>query len=282
VIDRLAVVGVGLLGGSVALGARKLGLAREIVGVGRDAARLAPARDAGVVDHVTTDVAAGVRDADFVLLAATVAANEALLGVVWDAASPGALVTDVGSTKRGIVRVAATLPPARGLTFVGSHPMAGSERSGWKAARADLFAGATVIVTPDERPEAGGVKRVSTFWEGLGARVSTLDADVHDRTVAAISHLPHLVAVALVDAVAASIPGAFAFAGRGFKDTTRIAAGDARMWQEIFVANSDALTVSVRAFRTALDSLLARIEAGDAAGLEDALAGVAATRRGVA
>jgi prephenate dehydrogenase len=282
VIERLAIVGVGLLGGSAALAVRKLGLAREIVGVGRDAARLAPALDAGVLDRATTDVGAGVAEADFVLLAATVAANEDLLGAVWKATAPGTIVTDVGSTKRGIVRVAEALARSRPLTFVGSHPMAGSERSGWAAARADLFTGATVIVTPGERTEASAVKRVGGFWEALGARVSALDAETHDHTVAAISHLPHLVAVALVEAVAATSPGAFAFAGRGFKDTTRIAAGDPRMWQEIFVANGDVLAASVRAFRTALDGLLARIEAGDTAGLEDALAGVAATRRGLA
>jgi prephenate dehydrogenase len=282
VIERLAVVGVGLLGGSVALAARTLGLAREIVGVGRDAGRLAPALDAGVIDRATTEVGAGVADADFVVLAATVAANEDLLTTVWKAAAPGTVVTDVGSTKRGIVRVAEALAPTRPLSFVGSHPMAGSERTGWTAARADLFTGATVIVTPGAHTDAGAVKRVSGFWEALGARVSALDADVHDRTVAAISHLPHLVAVALVAAVAAATPGAFDLAGRGFKDTTRIAAGDPRMWQEIFVANRDVLAASVQDFRVALDGLLARIEAGDTAGLEDALAGVAATRRGLA
>ena len=125
-IERLAIVGVGLLGGSAALAVRKLGLAREIVGVGRDAARLAPALDAGVLDRATTDVGAGVAEADFVLLAATVAANEDLLGAVWKATAPGTIVTDVGSTKRGIVRVAEALARSRPLTFVGSHPMAGS------------------------------------------------------------------------------------------------------------------------------------------------------------
>jgi prephenate dehydrogenase len=279
VIQRLAIVGVGLLGGSVALGARAQGIAREIVGVGRSAERLAPAVRAGVLDRATTDIAAGVADADFVLLAATVAANEKLLETVWQAAPAGAVVTDVGSTKRGIVRAATRLEAVPRVAFVGSHPMAGSERSGWAAARPDLFAGATVIVTPTEATESAALKSVSGFWEALGGRVSPLDPDTHDLVVALISHLPHLIAVALVDAVADTRPAALEFAGRGFKDTTRIAAGDAHLWQEIFLGNRDALTAGVGAFRSALDSLVARVAVGDTEGLERALERTASIRR---
>jgi prephenate dehydrogenase len=145
-------------------------------------------------------------------------------------------------------------------------------------ARADLFKGATVIVTPTDVTDGGAVKRVSVFWESLGARVATLDPAVHDRVVAAISHLPHLVAYALVDAVERFEPAAVQFAARGFRDTTRIAAADQRVWQEIFLANRHALRPSVEAFRAALTALEQLVDAGDAATLEDALARIRSQR----
>jgi prephenate dehydrogenase len=282
VIQRLAVVGVGLLGGSLALAARAHGLAREIVGVGRDRGRLEAPLRAGAVDRVTTSIAEGVRDADVIVLAATVLANERLLGEVWGAMTPGALVTDVGSTKRGIVSVAERLAAAQPRAFVGSHPMAGSEQSGFGVARADLFRGATVIITPTDASDPAAVKGVTALWETLGARVSALDPDTHDRVVAAISHLPHVAAWALVDAVGRFEPGALAFAARGFRDTTRIAASDPAMWTDILLGNRDAIVASLVAFRGALDDLEGLVTAGDRAGIEALLARLKAQREGLA
>lgn len=276
-IQRLTIVGVGLLGGSVARAARARGLAREIVGVGRDRDRLAPALADGTLDRAVTELAGGVRDADLVLLALPVLATEQVLPALWPAVSAGALVTDVGSTKARIARAADALQPARPVRFVGSHPMAGSERSGYAASRADLFEGATVIVTPTEAVAPGTVKDATVFWESLGARVSVLDPDSHDRTVAAISHLPHLAAYALVDAVETD---ALAFAARGFRDTTRIAASDPDVWREIFLANRDALAASLAAYRAALDRLESLVAAGDdGAALRAALAAIAGKRK---
>jgi prephenate dehydrogenase len=272
VIQRLAIVGVGLLGGSIALGARAHGVAREIVGIGRDHARLTPPLRSGAVDRVTTDLAAGVRDADFVVLAATVLANEQLLAEAWRAAAPAAVITDVGSTKRGIAAAADRLSGAAPRAFVGSHPMAGSEKSGYAVARADLLQNATVIVTPTDASEPRAVKSVTAFWEALGARVSALDPETHDRVVAAISHLPHVAAWALVDAVARFEPAALPFAARGFKDTTRIAAADPAMWTEILLGNRDALVASLAAFRGALADLERLIAAGDRDGIAAVLA----------
>src|SRR5439155_20086410 len=216
VIERLAIVGVGLLGGSVAKAARAHGLAREIVGVGRDQARLRPAVTDGTLDRATTDLAEGLRGAERVILAATVLANETLLPAAWRAAAAGAIITDVGSTKRGIVAAATRLAPSRrDVQFVGSHPMAGSEKSGYAVSRADLFQNATVVVTPSELNDPAAVKSIGELWAGLGGRVVTLDPETHDRAVAAISHLPHVVAWALVDAVARFEPDAFAVAARG-------------------------------------------------------------------
>ncbi len=277
-IQRLTIVGVGLLGGSVAKAVRSGGLAREIVGVGRDEARLGTALRDGALDRVTTDLDAGVSDADFVLLAVPVLAVEALLPRVWWAAPDGATVTDVASTKAGIVRVADQLAARRALAFVGSHPMAGSERSGYGVARADLFRAATVIVTPTDRTEPRAVKAVTEFWEAMGARVSALDALTHDQAVAAISHLPHLVACALVDGVTRFEPAAVELAARGFKDTTRIAASDPDVWTEIFLANRAALATSLDAFRRALAELERCVTRGSAAELRAALARIKAAR----
>ena len=281
-IGRLVVVGVGLLGGSVALAARASGVAREIVGVGRDRQRLEGPLRAGLVDRIATDVAAGVDGADCVVLAATVLANERLLESIWARVPAGALLTDVGSTKRRIVTAAERLAAGRPLAFLGSHPMAGSEKSGWQVARADLFRGATVIVTPTDATEPRAIKGVSALWEALGARVSALDPETHDRTVAAISHLPHVAAWALVDAVGRFEPGALAFAARGFKDMTRIAASDPPMWRDVLLDNADAIRASLGAFRAALDELERLLAAGDAAGIEALLARLKSTREGLA
>jgi prephenate dehydrogenase len=278
VIARLAIVGVGLLGGSVARAARARGLAAHIVGVGRDPQRLAPALKDGTLDAATTDLADGVRDADVIVLAATVLANEGLLAQVWQAAAAGAIVTDVGSTKRGIVAAADRLGRQPRVRFVGSHPMAGSEQSGYAIARPDLFDGATVIVTPTDTTDPAAVKTVVGFWEATGARVATMDAETHDRAVAAISHLPHVVAWALVDAVARFEPAALDVAARGFKDTTRIAASDPVVWKDILLANRDAVMASMHAFRAALDDLDRLIAGGDAVAVQTTLARIKAAR----
>jgi prephenate dehydrogenase len=278
VIRQLAIVGVGLLGGSVAKAARLGGLARRIVGVGRDPERLRPAVDDGTLDAAVIDLDAGVREADLVLLAAPVLAIEGLLERVWRAAPDGAVVTDVGSTKRNIVRAAERLAATRPFAFVGSHPLAGSEQAGYKVARPDLFRGATVVVTPTETTALPALKKTTEFWEALGARVTSLDPETHDRTVAAISHLPHLIACALVDGAVRVEPGALDLAARGFRDTTRIAAGDPDMWTEIFLANRDALTAGVQAFRVALDELQRAIDAGGTDALRAELARIKAVR----
>jgi prephenate dehydrogenase len=278
VIRQLSIVGVGLLGGSVAKAARSGGLARRIVGVGRDPERLRPAVDDGTLDTAVTDLEAGVREADVILLAAPVLAIEGLLERVWGAAANDALITDVGSTKRNIVRAAERLAATRPLGFVGSHPLAGSEQAGYRVARADLFRGATVVVTPTEKTELAALKTTTELWEALGARVTSLDPETHDRTVAAISHLPHLIACALVDGAGRVEPGALELAARGFRDTTRIAGGDPDMWTEIFLANRDALTAGIEAFRQALGDLQRVIDAGRADALRAELARIKAIR----
>ncbi len=281
-IRRLGLVGLGLLGGSVAKAARAHGVADEIVAVGRDRARLEPALRDGAIDRAATDLAEGLRDVDFCVLATPVATLTALLPDVWRAVHSDAVVTDVGSTKAAIVETAERLAAGRPLAFVGSHPMAGSEQAGYRVSRADLFRGATVIITPTERSDWHAVKRVGAFWEALGGRLVTLDPVTHDRATAAISHLPHLVADALVDAVVRMDPRFLEVAGRGFKDTTRIAASDPHMWREIFQENRAGLAEALAAFRAALDALERLIAQGDAAAIEAELDRIRRVREGAA
>jgi prephenate dehydrogenase len=281
VIRRLAVVGLGLLVGSVARLVRSQGLAERIVAIGRSRENLEAARRDGVVDEITTDVAAGVRGADLIVLATPVAVLRQLLPEAWRAAGPDCVLTDVGSTKRAIVRIAESLAAARPLAFVGGHPMAGSERSGYGVSRADLFRGALVVLTPTEGTPAEALKRVSELWEAAGARVVTMDPETHDRAMAAVSHLPHLVADALVDAVLRLDPGFLGVAGRGFRDTTRIAASDPQMWREIFQENRNALEEALGAFRAALANLEHLVDAGAPVAVERELARIKAAREGL-
>jgi prephenate dehydrogenase len=278
VIGRLSIVGLGLLGGSVAKAARAASLAQEIVGVGRNPKSLEPALRERAVDRITTDLAEGVRGADMIVLATPVATLERQLPAVWEAASSHALLTDVGSTKASIVRAAEALGASRPLGFVGSHPMAGSNLSGFSVARADLFSGATVILTPTDRTPSEPIKRVTEFWEAMGGRVTVMDPATHDRAVAAISHLPHLVVDALVAAVVDMDPRFLEVAARGFKDTTRIAASDPAVWREIFQQNREALGEALAAFRGALGRLEGILAAGDGAAIESALEAIRKTR----
>jgi prephenate dehydrogenase len=271
VIRRLAIVGLGLLGGSVAKAARAESMAREIVGIGRNPASLKPALVEGAVDNVTTDLREGLTGADMVVLATPVATLERQMPAVWEAAPPKALITDVGSTKAAIVRGAESLSARKPLDFVGGHPMAGSNLSGFAVSRADLFRGATVILTPTDRTAPDAVKRVTEFWEAVGGRVVTMDSATHDRAVAAVSHLPHLVADALVDAVFRMDPQFFEVAARGFKDTTRIAASSPEVWREIFEENREALAEAVASFRAALGDLESVLRSGDRVRIEGEL-----------
>ena len=277
-IRRLSVVGLGLLGGSVAKAARAARLAQEIVGVGRKATSLEPALREGAVDRITTSLDEGLAGADMIVLATPVATLERQLPEIWRAADAQALVTDVGSTKAGIVKAAEALGGTRPLDFVGSHPMAGSNLAGFAVSRVDLFQGATVILTPTDRTPPDAVKRVTGFWEALGGRVTAMDPSTHDRAVAAISHLPHFVVDALVAAVVDMDPRFLEVAARGFKDTTRIAASDPVVWREIFQQNRQALGEALGAFRRALTSLERVLDSNDNAAIEAALEQIRKTR----
>ena len=269
---RLAVVGVGLIGGSLAAAARAAGLVGEVIGLGRSEANLRLAHERGLVDRVAHDPAA-VAEVDAIVLAAPVGACAALAERLRAHARPGTLLTDVGSVKQALVAAleACWLPLG---PVVGGHPIAGSEASGAGAARADLFRGRRCILTPTAATDAAALARVRALWEGVGMRVEEMPAAAHDEILARVSHLPHLVAYALAAAAGKARVGerdVLAYAGSGFRDTTRVAGSPPEIWRDIALANAPALGAALREFRAALNHLEALVAAGDAVGLEAAL-----------
>ena len=263
-LDRVAVVGLGLLGGSVALAARRRGIAREVVGATRSADALTKALAEGAVDRVAP-LAEVCRGADLVVLATPVGAMAGTVRQIAPALAEDAVVTDVGSVKAPLVDTLPGLLPPR-CTYVGSHPMAGSHERGMSHARADLLQGAVCVVTEASDPAAGA--RVAAFWEALGMRVVRRTAAQHDAEVAWVSHLPHLLAFAFAGSLAAAPAAAAELAGAGFRDFTRIARSDAELWADILTANRKALAAPLSAAGQALEAMARALEAGDAEGLD--------------
>lgn len=279
---RLSVLGVGLLGGSIGLALKSKSNSCKIMGYGHRAESLQLAQRLGAIDEYATDPAQAVRDCELVVLCTPVGAFQQVLGKIAPALHPGTIVTDVGSTKRSVVQLAEKLLP-QGVHFVGSHPMAGSERRGVQAARADLYRGALCITTPTARTDFTALYKVESFWQELGMRVTRLSPDDHDRLLADVSHLPHALASLLVLSAAQQ---ALPLAGKGFLDTTRIAAGDAGLWRDIFLDNRDNLRVSITKLRQRLEELEQALARGDAQVVHSLLAAAAerraALQRGVA
>jgi prephenate dehydrogenase len=283
-IGKLVVVGVGLIGASCALALRRAGAVREVVGVGRGRPNLDDALSRGAIDRAyrLNDAWTGeLGDADLVLVAAPVGQYVALFDAIAPQMGDASVVTDAGSTKGDVVAAVRTAFGKRIARFVPGHPIAGSDRSGAAAATAALFDGRNVVITPIAETAIDATARVDAMWRACGAHVRTLTPDDHDRIFAAVSHLPHLAAFALVAELAARADAAtlLALAGSGFRDFTRIAASSPEMWRDIALANRDALRDEIARFRTALEGIDEQLVRGDAAGLEALFARAAAARR---
>jgi len=252
----VSIVGVGLIGGSVGLAMRQRRLAQKVVGVGRRKSSIEQALEVGSVDEATLDLEEGVREAEFTILATPIGVMEHLAARVAAAMPRGGLLTDVGSTKGLLVQ---QLERAAGgsLHYVGSHPMAGSEKRGVGEARGDLFEGALCFLTPTPQSPRQAVDALREFWRALGATVRLLTPTEHDRIVAVASHLPHLVAAALVNL---ATPAVMECAGSGFRDTTRVASGDPRMWTDVCMHNRERLLEALRLFRLQVDTLMDILE----------------------
>ena len=274
-LHRLSIIGVGLLGGSIGMAAKSVLSDCEIIGYGHRDDTLKRAVQVGAIDRGTGDFRTAVEGADLVILCTPVG----LLGEMLKGISPllkaGAIVTDVGSTKASVVAAAVEILPNE-VAFVGSHPMAGSEKRGVEFARADLYRNALCIVTPDEHTPAPAVEEVEAFWRMLGMHTCRLSPAAHDRALAEVSHLPHALAAALVTMQS---PEAMALAGKGFLDTTRIAGGDGGLWRDIFLDNSANVRAAIAKLRAQLDAVERLMEPGKGEELRTWLDAAAAKRQ---
>lgn len=271
IINRLAIIGVGLIGGSLARALREAGAVGSVVGIGRSRANLEDALSLGICDEITQDALEGVRGADMVFISVPVCAIPSVVAEIAPALAPGCIVTDGGSVKTAIVRECEALMPA-GCHFVGGHPIAGTEHSGASASFATLYRGKRCILTPTGRTDQAALATVDRVWRITGAEVCIMEPGHHDRIFAEISHLPHAVAYALVHAVGtADVEGenVLSYTAGGFRDFTRIASSDPVMWRDISLMNRDALLASIDGFSASLAELRRRIDGGDEAGLTE-------------
>lgn len=266
---KLAVIGVGLIGGSLARALREAGLVDSVVGCGRGQANLEQAVELGVIDRYTHDVADAVGDADLVFLAVPLGAMRSVFAALADALPAHALVTDGGSAKGSVVADCAAAAPHLLARFVPGHPIAGTENNGVAASFAELYRNRRVILTPSEHNPAQAVARVRAMWEACGAEVTEMSVRHHDEVLAATSHLPHMLAFGLVDLLARMKENdeIFRYAAGGFRDFTRIASSNPVMWRDICIANRDALGPMLADFAIELNMLATRIAAADADGL---------------
>ena len=251
VIRRISVLGVGLLGGSIGLAAKSAINDVEIVGYGHRAATLERAVEIGAIDRYAMKVTEAVEGADLVILCTPVAVFEGLIGEMVNVLKTGGIITDVGSTKRSVV-VAAEKNLPTGVHFVGSHPMAGSEKRGVEFARADLFTNALCILTPTTKTDQAAMQAVEGFWKALGMRTTSLSPQDHDQLLAEVSHLPHALAAALVTLQSEK---ALTLASKGFLDATRIAGGDGALWRDIMMDNRENVVASIGALKRHLGEL---------------------------
>lgn len=264
-ITQLSIIGVGLIGGSLALALKKAAYCKKIVGVGRNAERLSGACKAGIIDQGETDFKAGVRDADIILIATPLGTYSDVFVQIKMHARANAVVTDAGSAKGCVVADARKVYGRLPENLVPGHPIAGNEKSGYEASTADLYENRRVVLTPAENTDPQALATVKAMWEAAGACVEITDVEHHDRVLAATSHLPHLLAFGLVDSLARQQDGEelFRLAAGGFRDFTRIAASDPVMWRDICLRNRDSILLALGNYEKDLSDLHAAIKDGD-------------------
>ncbi|MEI8176596.1 MAG: prephenate dehydrogenase/arogenate dehydrogenase family protein [Candidatus Omnitrophota bacterium] len=275
-LKRITIIGVGLIGGSIALAAKKRGLAKEIIGVFRHRSTLRHALARKAVDQGVMSVAEGVREADLIILATPVGSIPGIAREALRYAKKGAIITDAGSTKRWVVgEIEKMVTVKSGIFFVGSHPMAGSEHTGVEYAKSDLFEGSPCIVVKSSRTDRGALRTVKEFWRALGGRVEVMTPSGHDESIALISHLPHLVAFSLAGTVPVKD---LRYAAEGFKDTTRVASSDPELWAGIFLSNREKVLRAAHLFEKEYRQIMRALSRKNAGQLVKLLA-AAKTRR---
>lgn len=279
-IDRLCIVGTGLIGGSLARDLKRLGEVGEVVGSSRQAANLRRAVELGVIDRFDVDVARAAAGADMVVVAVPLGAVPAVLERIVDAVDDDAVVTDVGSAKGHVVEAARAALGPRLPRFVPAHPIAGTEHSGVDASVEHLFERRRVIVTPIPETDGGALRRVSEMWRTVGSEVIEMDVAHHDEVLADTSHLPHMLAYTLMDVLGRRKERAeiFRFSAGGLRDFTRVASSDPQMWHDICLANRDAMVAAIERFRAELDQLTDAIRDGDGEFVRSVFARAKSTR----
>ena len=278
--EQLGLIGCGLMGGSFALALKRAGLVKSVVGYSKSPSTTDLARKMGVIDVEAPSALLAVSGADIVLIAVPVAATEATFKAIKHLVTPQMLIMDLGSTKQDVVDAGRRVLREHLGSFVPAHPIAGKEVSGVEHADADLYTGKQVILTPIEHTQTRQLQMAVDVWTALGSRVQQMSPEAHDAAFAAVSHLPHLLAFALMNAIAKQPPGRdfLSLAGPGFRDFTRIAASDPHVWRDILISNRDELLAQSQLFRDQLSALERLISEGNGAGLED-LIGQANTTR---
>jgi prephenate dehydrogenase len=278
--EQLGLIGCGLMGGSFALALKRAGLVKRVVGYSKSPSTTERARQMGVIDVEAPSALLAVSGADIVLLAVPVSATEATLKAIRHLVSREMLIMDVGSTKRDVIDAARRVLRDNVPSFVPCHPIAGKEHSGVEHADPELYAGKQVILTPVDRTDPAKVQRATRVWEALQCHVVQMSPDEHDAAFAAVSHLPHLIAFALMNGIATQEQGRsfLSVAGPGFRDATRIAAADPKMWRDILLANRQELLAQSKLFQDALRAMEQMIDSGDASALESSIGQASETR----
>jgi len=265
-IERLCIIGVGLIGSSLALALRQVGAVGEVVGFGRNQDNLAKGVEIGVLDRYESSIADAVRDADMVVVAVPLGAMQPVFAELAGAVRADAVITDVGSAKGSVVRAAQAELGERFNRFVPGHPIAGNEKSGVEAGFASLYQGRRIILTPLAQTDVDATTRVEAMWRECGADIEYLEIEHHDKVLAATSHLPHMLAYALVHQLSHlnEHEEIFRYAAGGFRDFTRIASSDPVMWRDVCLANGEALQDLIEQYQRELERISRAIEAGDA------------------
>ena len=265
--NKVAIVGVGLIGASFALALRENGLCEAMHGYGRRKENLERAKERGIIDDFSLDAKKACEDADLIFLSTPVGVFKDIVENIKGVLKKGALVTDAGSVKgRMVYELESSMPD--GAHYIGSHPIAGSDKSGIDDARADLFNNARCIITPTDKSDESAKNKVAAIWEALGARVEFMNPFKHDEIYAAVSHFPHIVAYAIVNTIGDIDSKYIEYAGQGFKDTTRIALSSPEMWRDISVFNKENLINLMDVFKDNLDKLTKYLEEDNAFGIE--------------
>lgn len=273
VLNKLVIIGVGLIGGSFALALRKATAVRHIIGVGRSKKNLQHALDQGVIDEIAENLAGALQDADFILLAMPVGQTERVMMQITPHLQTNSIISDAGSTKTDVITAARTHLGKHLKNFVPGHPIAGAEQSSVAAAQADLFVGKHIILTPIKETRIDAIRKTVALWQACGAHVSQMNVKEHDETLAATSHLPHILAFTLMNHLRHSTDqpeSLLRFAGSGFRDFTRIASSSPEMWRDISLSNRIALLKQINTFQNELKTLQTMLEEGNGKALENA------------